>query len=29
VAHEGADFGLSPQGWEPKLKFLRGWAEGS
>jgi len=29
VAHEGADFGLTPQGWEPKLKFLRGWAEGA
>jgi uncharacterized protein len=29
VAHAGADFGVSPQGWEPKLKFLRGWAEGA
>lgn len=29
VAHEGADFGPAPEGWEPKLKFLRGWAEGA
>jgi uncharacterized protein YcbX len=29
VAHEGADFGDAPAGWEPKLKFLRGWAEGA
>nr|WP_209426117.1 MOSC domain-containing protein [Pararhodobacter sp. SW119] len=29
VAHEAADFGDQPQGWEPKLKFLRGWAEGA
>lgn len=28
VAHEGADFGRAPQGWEPKMKFLRGWAAG-
>jgi len=29
IAHEGADFEGGPQGWEPKLKFLRGWAEGA
>ena len=29
VAHEAADFGDAPAGWEPKLKFLRGWAEGA
>lgn len=29
VAHEAADFGDAPDGWEPKLKFLRGWAEGT
>lgn len=28
VTHEGAGFD-QPEGWEPKLKFLRGWAEGS
>lgn len=28
VAHEGAGFD-QPEGWEPKLKFLRGWAEGA
>ena len=29
VAHAGADFGDAPARWEPKLKFLRGWAEGA
>ena len=29
VAHEAAGFGDAPEGWEPKLKFLRGWAEGT
>ena len=29
VAHEAAGFGDQPAGWEPKLKFLRGWAEGA
>lgn len=29
VAHAGANFGDAPQGWEPKMKFLRGWAEGA
>lgn len=29
VAHEGAGLGDAPQGWEPKQKFLRGWAEGA
>lgn len=28
ISHEAAGFG-QPEGWEPKLKFLRGWAEGS
>jgi uncharacterized protein len=29
VAHEAAGFDGAPEGWEPKLKFLRGWAEGA
>lgn len=29
VAHEAAGFNGAPGGWEPKLKFLRGWAEGA
>lgn len=28
VSHEAAGFD-QPEGWQPKLKFLRGWAEGS
>lgn len=29
VAHAAARFDGQPQGWEPKMMFLRGWAEGS
>jgi len=28
ISHEGSGFD-QPDGWEPKLKFLRGWAAGS
>ena len=26
VAHEGARFGARPEGWAPKMNFVRGWA---
>lgn len=29
VAHAAARFDGQPDGWEPKMMFLRGWAEGS
>jgi uncharacterized protein len=29
VAHAGAPFAGDPDGWQPKMCFLRGWAEGS
>jgi uncharacterized protein len=29
VAHAAAPFAGDPEGWQPKLCFLRGWAEGS
>lgn len=28
VAHEAAPFAGDPDGWQPKMAFLRGWAEG-
>jgi uncharacterized protein len=29
VAHAAAPFAGQPDGWQPKMAFLRGWAEGS
>jgi uncharacterized protein YcbX len=29
VAHAAAPFAADPDGWQPKMAFLRGWAEGS